>query len=221
MGRAPEKSHATKDYNCLAVEIAFREVFEPISPRYFSGIGHRYVGLSDRPDGVQWSAWHNHVDNVAELAVNLEGMEHDGWPVGLLIERELHAPTLPRLAVTVSLQQDIRVAWWRDAWATYKQPIAEHTILDMPVQSLTNDLWRPALGEARACLAPNLKDRAKQLVTLPQKGRTELEVSPHFQVITPAWQTMPNNHAERVARMRAAAARLQLFHDFASERSRP
>jgi hypothetical protein len=210
-----------KDPNCLAVEIAFRAVFKPAAPVYFSGIGHRYVGLSDRPDGVQWSGWHNHVDDVAELAVNLEGMKHDGWPVGRLVNRELHDPTLPAIALTVSLQEDLRIAWWRDAWATYKQPIAEDTILDIPAQSLTAVVWKRSLAEARACLAPNLKDRAMQWVTLPQKGKTELEVSPHFQVVTPLWQNMPNSHADRVARMDEARDRLQRFHDFASKRSAP
>ncbi len=213
------KSDDAKDPNCLAVEIAFRAVFKPTSPVHFSGIGRRYIGLSDRPDGVQWSGWHNHVDDVAELAVNLEGMKHNGWPVGRLIDREEHDPTLPDIAVTVSLQDDIRLVWSRDAWATYKQPIAEHTILELPAQSLTQLLWKRALSEARACLAPDLRDRTMQLVTLPQKGKTELEVSPHFQVITPVWQTMPNNHGERVARMEAGKVRLQRFHDFASTRS--
>lgn len=215
------KANDAKDPNCLAVEIAFRAVFKPTSPRYFSGIGRRYVGLSDRPDGVQWSGWHNHVDNVAELAVNLEGMEYDGWPVGRLIDREQHDPILRSIAVAVSLQDDVRIAWWRDAWATYKQPIAEDTILDTPAQSLTEVLWKRALADARHCLAPDLKDRAMQRVTLPQKGKTELEVSPHFQVITPVWQTMPNNHGDRVARMEAAKVRLQRFHNFASKRSAP
>lgn len=217
MGKAKNSDQA-KDPNCIAVEVAFRATFKPTSPVYFSGIGRRYFGLSDRPDGVQWSAWHNHVDNVAELAV-LEGMKHDGWPVGRLIEREEKNPTLPRIAAALSFQEDVRVAWFRDAWATYKQPIAEHTILEVSAQSLTDVLWRKALGEARLCLAPNLEDRAIQAVTLPQKGRTELEVSPHFQVLTPLWETMPNNHAERVAKVEAARARLQRFHDFALARS--
>ena len=121
----------------------------------------------------------------------------------------------------MSLQEDIRVAWWRDAWATYRQPIAEHVILEVPIQSLTEVVWKRALIEARGCLAPNLKDRAVQSVTLPQKGMTDLEVSPHFAVITPVWELMPNNHADRVARMEAAKIRLQRFHDFASKRAAP
>jgi hypothetical protein len=214
-------SEEAKDPNCQAIEIAFRVVFNPTSPRYFSGIGRRYVGLSDRPDGVQWSGWHNHVDEVAEVAVNLEGMEHDGWPVGRLIEREQRNATLPAIAATVTTQEDIRIAWWRDAWATYKQPIAEHTILDVQALSLTPPLWKRALAEARDCLAADLTHRAMQVVTLPQKGKSELEVSPHFQVVTPVWQTMPKTHSDRVARVEAARDRLQRFYDFASKQSGP
>lgn len=213
------KFENAEDPNCTAVEIAFRAVFKPTSPVFFKGIGHRWVGLADRSDGVQWSGWHNHVDKVAELAVNLEGVEYDDWPVGRLIGLEQHDPTLPGLAITVSVVDDIRIAWWRDAWATYKQPIAEETILDVPAQSLSSPKWKVALSEAGACLGPNLKGRALQIVTLPKKGKTQLEVSPHFQVITPVWKTMPTNHIERVAQMEAAKVRLQRFHDFAAKRA--
>jgi len=49
-------------------------------------------------------------------------------------------------------------------------------------------------------------------VTVVVSGR----VHPHFQVVTPVWQSMPNNHRDRVSKMEAAGERLKRFHEFAS-----
>jgi hypothetical protein len=46
-------------------------------------------GASDSKQGVQWSGWLDFRENVAYLAVNLEGMKYDDWPVARFIEREV------------------------------------------------------------------------------------------------------------------------------------
>ena len=210
-----------KDPNCIAVEVAFRSVFHPVNPRFFSGFASRYVGLSDRRDGVQWSAWHNHVDKVAELAVNLEGMEHDDWPIGRLVGRELSDPQLPAVAERVPLTDDVWVSLWRDAWAIYKVPTLDGTFLDEPARTLTRASWLAALERARQALGPDLRGRVVQRVTLPKKGPTDLEVSPHLHIRTSLWDVMPPTHEARVSRMEAGRRRLEALYEFVVERVRP
>lgn len=207
------------DPEFLAIQAAFTAIFQPAEPKFFSGFAQRYPGLSDRAGGVQWSAWYNRVDRVAELAVNLEGMKHGDWPVGRFIVREVEDPRLPALAAKSDSNADLTVYWWRDAWAQYKVPIVEASILDTPLWALASDAWRRALIEAKGCLAPNLQGRATQHVTLTRKGPADLEVSPHFQVVTPIWKSMPTGHQARVAGMTAARNRLETLHAFVSERA--
>lgn len=212
---------ADEDPEFLAIQAAFLALFKPVEPKYFSGFAQRYPALSDRGGGVQWSTWYNRVDRVAELAVNLEGMKKEDWPVGRFVLRELADPRLPAIAASTDHNEDLAVYWWRDAWVQYKVPIREASILDSPLWALKADAWRRSLIEAKACLAPDLQGRATQRVTLTRKGPADLEVSPHFQIVTPIWKTMPAGHQARVAGMTAARDRLVALHAFVAERSKP
>ncbi len=49
------------------------------------------------------------------VAVNLEGIRYDGWPVGRLIRRELLEPALFRHRAEVEQAYEVEVCWWRDA----------------------------------------------------------------------------------------------------------
>ena len=216
----PKKTSVEKNAQSLGVEATFRILFRAMEGKEFGGGSKQYVGLSDKPPGlVQWSAWYDHKHGRGMLAVNLEGMKHEGddWPIGRLIQRELQEPRFPAVFAAFGPQTDVEVVWDRDAWLIYRVPIRENEILRVPVQRVDGERWRTAIVDAAACLRDGLRGRALQSVTLPHKGRRELAVSPHLQFRTPLWENMPAGHAARAAVMQAKRDLLSPLHALAVE----
>ena len=81
----------------------FVAVFRPVNPLPFGSDALGTPGLSDGNAGVQWNTWIDRRAGVAYVAVNLEGKEYNGWPIGRLIRRELEMPKL--FATIARLQQ--------------------------------------------------------------------------------------------------------------------
>lgn len=59
-----------KNFNTLGVEDALKSVLQPREVREFGSDARQLFGLSDRPSGVQWSAWYDARRGLAELAAN-------------------------------------------------------------------------------------------------------------------------------------------------------
>ncbi len=142
--------------------------------------------MSDGAKGVQWNCWTNSREQSAYVAVNLEGMQYDGWPVARFIERELREPGLLSVCGGLETLAHLDVVWERDAWgaAGNRMPILERFIGETPIQlsTLTASSWHNCLDEAWACLnrTKNGRGRGRQMVTAAGRAR-ENAVSPHLQ----------------------------------------
>jgi hypothetical protein len=211
----------TRDADCSAIEIAFLQEFAPSAPGYFQRLKGNYPGLHDGANGVQWNAWHDHEDHRVTLGVNLEGMQFDGWPIGRLIDRELHKPTLPELATKLAHAivpgVDIRLLWWRDTWQDEHRVIKRDATVDIPLSKLTPDVWQGHLVTARGWLADG--GRGRRELSPPKQGQS---TSPHFQITTMVWLAMPTGpggYSERNKLMTNARGRLDEFHDWAALRA--
>ncbi len=94
----------------------FRDLFA-CEGRRFGSRSLGVLGISDGCEGVQWNVAYYERDETARLAVNLEGMLYDGWPVARLIEREISHPLLlTKYRGRVPRPEMVTVSWWRDAW---------------------------------------------------------------------------------------------------------
>lgn len=209
----------------MAVEFTFRALFAPTKPRSWGSPARGVCGLSDRPDGVQWSAWYDLRQAVAVLAANLEGMDDEdgGWPLGRLVRRELEEGSqLVSLASRVPDERDVTVIWKRDVWsARYKVIGKDEPFLRTPARRLDESSWRRALEEAKAYLGQGYARRVIIPVALRKGTTKELEASPHLQFATEIWSSMPAGHSARLERMQRGRDLLMPFYEFIRLRSAP
>jgi len=212
---------AEKDFNTLGVEDALKTVLRPIEAKEFGRDARGLFGISNRPDGVQWSAWYDAKRNVAELAANLEGMEQDDWSVGRLIERELETLSLFKVSRRYRPSDEVRAVLKKDAWMTWKMRITDAVLLEAQCFSVTEDDWTRAFRAARALLGPEGRGRGRAVAVLSQKGAREMEVSPHVQFVAPLWGRMPSDHTLRVAAFKHALTVLAPLHAAMTELARP
>ena len=167
------------------LESAFRKIIHD-PPRQFGSRSLKFGGLSDGNRGVQWSAGFDPDTGRRWLAVNLEGMKYDSWPIADLILNELDRPLLPSLVSQCGRDINGEIVWQRDYWqVTARPPIVEHYISPTPVafRGLNEEQWREALHGALACLDSNrdYRGRATMEVTLLARGhRIKGPVSPHL-----------------------------------------
>jgi hypothetical protein len=212
---------AEKNFNTLGVEDALKTVLRPTEVKEFGSQARGLFGISNRPDGVQWSAWYDTKRDVAELAANLEGIEHDDWPVGRLIDRELETLSLFKVCRRYRPSDDVRAVVKKDAWMTWKMRITDAVLLEGQCYSVTEDDWTRAFRAARALLGPEGRGRGRAVAVLSQKGAREMEVSPHVQFIAPLWARMPSDHTLRVAAFRRALTALAPLHAAMTELAQP
>ena len=135
---------------------------------------------------MQWNCWTNQRDGSAYLAVNLEGMQYDGWPIARFIERELAHQRLMDVLSRLPTLVNLDVVWMRDAWAGggSRMPIEEEFIggTPRPLIALPAEAWRDCLTEAWSCLSQDKNGRGRGRQTVTAAGRPkENFVSPHLQ----------------------------------------
>jgi hypothetical protein len=158
-------------------------------PQPFGSASLKIGGVSDGARGVQWNLSFDPRDGQQRIAVNLEGVQYDNWPVTRLILHELQTPELLQLRYIDSVSTPVVVWWRRDHWQYASRPrILEQDIGPTPVRlgELSEELWRNALCGALGCLDADRsrRGRARQPVTLEASGRHVMgEVSPHLQIL--------------------------------------
>lgn len=154
--------------------------------RLFGSKSLGLLGVCDAVQGTQWSVATDLQSGRTWLAVNLEGMQYDGWPIARLIERELAEPHLPKLIRTLPSCGSISLTVFRDAWqAASRVRILERTVTPTPIEldKLSAEQWKSILFQALECLDSQrgFRGRARRTVTLAGRGeQVEREVSPHL-----------------------------------------
>ncbi len=180
-------------------------------------------GVSDDNKGVQWNIAITE-NGEAKLGVNLEGMKYKNWPISTFLKEELDNPRLPSLTKITGANK-IHIRLYRDAWQYQNRPPIKERIegSDSLLSELTEPVWRKMLNEAYNCLNANKKHRgrAKQKVTLISSGEEkEMEVSPHLNIYTHAWSSIPISEEDAKSKLHEAFSRLNPLYDFVKERSR-
>ena len=181
------------------------------------------MGVHDAVAGVQWYCTRDLTNGQLELAVNLEGMPYDGWPVARAIERELQTPELPSMVQTLAHADLITLHWMRDCWqAMSRLKILEGDIAPTPLtlDQLTPDAWREALTDAQQCLdaGRDHRGRGRQVVTTAaSRTQGERDVSPHLVFRTRV--TLPGDGRDWDAVLKEAAARLEPLHTWLTDRA--
>jgi hypothetical protein len=205
------------------IESGFQAVFQ-VEPRSFGQKASVWVGFSDDAKGVQWNLGIHRETGAAFLGVNLEGMKYVGWPIARLLVRERDAPELPDLTSLPSADM-ISVQFSRDAWQAAARPnIVERDIKGSgtALAQLTPSLWADMVEEALGCLDPRqgYKGRGQQTVTLIKSDEEVLKaVSPHLNIRSSLWNSIPDSLDEVIERIELARARLQPIYDFVRNRS--
>lgn len=167
------------------LESAFRKIIHD-APRQFGSQSLKAGGLSDGNHGVQWSAGFNPEDGRRWLAINLEGMKYENWPIADLILNELDRPLLPSLVSQYGRDIEGEILWKRDYWQGRARPrIAEREIAPTPLafRNLTEEQWREALHGALACLDSNRDYRGRatmEVILLASGDRKDGPVTPHL-----------------------------------------
>jgi mannose-6-phosphate isomerase-like protein (cupin superfamily) len=133
---------------------------------------------------VQWNTWLHRGENAAYVAVNLEGMKYDGWPIARFIEREFRHPRLFEVVRQLAAPESIQMIFHRDAWQVSSRPAIEERHIGLSGRALAEidpEGWKRTLQEAYDCLDADRghRHRARQMVTT-KSGRVELSVSPHL-----------------------------------------
>ena len=179
-------------------------------------------GVSDGIDGVQWNISVNDENGEAKLGVNLEGMKYKNWPISTFLKEELDNPRLPSLAKYITGANKIHIGLYRDAWQYQDRPPIKERIAGSGslLSELTETVWSKMLNEAYNCLNANKKHRgrAKQKVTLMSSGEEkEMEVSPHLNIYTNAWSSIPISEDDAKSKLQEAFTRLEPLYDFVKE----
>lgn len=193
------------------------------------GVEGRRFGVSSRPehgisDGVQGVQWNLKVDQDTEearLGVNLEGVKYSNWPIATFVENELTRSRLLKVAPRVK-DNDIWVAFYRDAWqVSVRALINERLISQTKLSELSETEWKQILEEAYTCLdsARNHRGRAKQMVTLINRGETMMDVSPHLHIYTVVWDTTPESESMARSRIQRGFDRLKPIHEIVTSQS--
>ena len=88
-------------------------------------------------------------------------------------------------------------------------------------QKLTEAIWRAMLSEAYDCLDADKdhRGRAKQLVTLEHSGESEMYVSPHLNIHTHVWSSIPIKKQDAVSMLKGAFNCLTPIHNFVEKQS--
>ena len=103
-----------------------------------------------------------------------------------------------------------------------RPPIKEKNIAGSGtlLSELTDTIWSEMLKEAYDCLNSdkNYRGRAKQKVTLISSGeKKEMEVSPHLNIYTTAWSSIPISEEDAKSKFQEAFTRLEPLYDFVKE----
>ena len=180
------------------------------------------LGVCDGATGVQWNTWFHLRENVAYVAVNLEGKKYDGWPIARFIEREFRRPRLFEVVRQVASPESTELIVHRDAWRFASRPNIEERHIGLSERALIDidpDGWKKTLEEAYQCLDANQghRHRGRQMVTT-QSGRVELPVSPHLQFRRRISEAA-DAQREWALLLRRARIDLQPLYDFVKEQS--
>jgi hypothetical protein len=192
--------------------------------RKFGTKGLGLLGVCDDARGAQWSAATDLQSGQSWLAVNLEGIQYDGWPIARFIERELASPELPALQGAVAHPDQLIVSMSRDAWqAAGRVRILEHAIAPTPIAlaAITPEIWRSVLQQARECLNParEYRGRGQATVTLASSNEAVVrDVSPHFNIRCHLKRDAASGDWE--AAITAARDALESAHRFVASQSR-
>jgi hypothetical protein len=188
----------------------------------FGSVSLGWLGVCDGAQGVQWNTWLHRAENAAYVAVNLEGLKYDGWPIARFIEREFRHPRLFEVARQLAAPQSIQMIFHRDAWQVSSRPAIEERHIGLSGHALTEiqpEGWKRTLQEAYDCLDADRghRHRGRQMVT-KKSGRVELSVSPHLQF---RQRISASAEAERDWRplLRRATDALQPLYDYVKEQS--
>ena len=195
---------------------AFQKILG-VAGRRFGIISRAEHGISDGVEGVQWNIKVDQDTEEALLGVNLEGMKYGNWPIATFIENELTRSRLLEIATRVKNNQDVWVAFYRDAWqVSVRAHIDERSILQATLSELSASDWKRALEEAYACLEPtrNHRGRTQQVVTLLNRGHATMDVSPHLHIYTTVWDTTPLSEVDARMRIQRGFDMLKSVHEF-------
>jgi hypothetical protein len=186
------------------------------------------LGYSDDVKGVQWNIHADRNTGEIRLGVNLEGSAKGGgnWLITDFILSELARPAIESIKAKVGAGR-IQLTLARDAWqGASRYDIVEHLIGGRrPLLSeIDPQLWSQMLVEAKGCLDPSRRFRARatQTVTVLDTGEKRLAappmggVSPHLNVNTPV-EAEPGWDDDRLdAAMDQAIARLRPVYEWVS-----
>lgn len=200
------------------MRIAFTKVFGS-RVRAFGSPATHIGGVSDGREGVQWNVAYDPRDGRQWVAVKLEGMQYDDWPISRLILKELRETSLLALVRKHPALADVGLLWRRDYWQASSRPlIQERDIGPTPIKlgDLTEPGWHEALIAARDCLNGQRKrlGRAEQTVTLPNGDTVTGKVSPHLM-----FRYVATERTEWEALFRQAKARMQPLYDWTVRRA--
>ena len=188
----------------------------------FGSVSLGWLGVCDGAEGVQWNTWLHRAENAAYVAVNLEGLKYDGWPIARFIEREFRHTRLFEVARQLAAPESIQMIFHRDAWRFASRPAIEERHIGLSGRALTEidpEGWKRTLQEAYDCLDAERghRHRGRQMVTT-KSGRVELSVSPHLQFrqrISDAAEAQ----REWTSRLRGAQEVLQPLYTFVKEQA--
>ena len=123
----------------------------------FGSVSLGWLGVCDGAEGVQWNTWLHRAENAAYVAVNLEGLKYDGWPIARFIEREFRHTRLFEVARQLAAPESIQMIFHRDAWRFASRPAIEERHIGLSSRALTEidpEGWKRTLQEAYECLDP-------------------------------------------------------------------
>lgn len=218
---APRKKamRASRDTIYAHLLDGFTELLN-VKGRPFGQLNKPTFGISDGREGVQWNLKIYPNEGKAYVGVNLEGMAYQGWPIATLIQSELAAPSLLRLATHLREPQNITLRFSRDAWQVTARPTILEEILgggDFRLSELTEDSWHTILTDALGCLNKDrsYRGRGSQTVTLVRKAGPDarvMQVSPHLTIWTPV-----DPSRDSLEDLSAAIDRLMPVHEWVSK----
>lgn len=165
-----------------------------VKGRAFGQLNKPFFGMSDGNEGAQWNISVCPQNNNIRMGVNLEGKKYKDWPIAKLITSELEVPRLLSVIQDLDPENEINMAFYRDAWQVVSRPEIREKYIggkEFNLHELTHGEWRRILNEALNCLDKErgYKGRNTQDVTMVNKNDGVLvhtmPVSPHLTIWSP------------------------------------